>query len=486
MLRRPLSTALLLALAAPALAERLGNPEITLYSGDYDVVVASEPAAPVGYALVRERLRYSIQTGETTLTLAGLPHAIDAAGVTLRADGAANVLSQRYDFALPDQQALLRRALGRTVTVEQATGGSRETYTGTLLAAGQGLTLALPDGRIKVLAGFSSFELAERPDGLVAEPTLRWQVRATRAGRSDFRLDYPTAGLAWRAEYLATLSEGRRCRLALSGAAQVVNRSGASFDDATLTLVAGEPRRTGAVAPAMKTMAMEMRSADAVPSPEISGEYHAYRLPSPVDLPDGSIQRVPLMADAGDITCERRYETQPAMGLWRPPAPIVEPQFGANGEQPVRSVLAFDNAERAGLGRPLPAGRVRVLQHDGHLLGEAPLGHTPAGEMVELELGSAFDLRAERTTVDFRLDRSARRMSETIEVSLRNAKAEPATVRVVELLPRWSEWDIVDAPAKWQKLDAQRIAFDVPVAANGEATVRYTVQYRWAPEQPVH
>lgn len=492
MLRRTLTCAILSTLCAPAFAQRQGSPELTIYSGDYEAVAGNGAPAQAGYALVRERLQYPLQAGDNALVLDGLPHAIDAAGVTLHAGAGVRVAGQRYDFALPGQQALLQRALGKTVTVEQASGGTRQAYTGTLLAAGQGLTLALPDGRIKVLADYSSFELAERPPGLVAEPTLRWDVQAARAGAADFRLDYPTAGLAWRAEYRATLAEGSRCRLDLSAAAQVVNRSGTGFDAARLTLVAGEPRRTGAVAPAAKTMAMEsMRMADAAPQPEASGEYHAYRLPGTADLPDGSIRRVPLMADAAGVACERRYETQPAMGLWRPPTPIVEPGFGSTGPQPVRSLLEFDNRERTGLGRPLPAGRVRVFEADGDpgsspgqaLLGEAAIGHTPAGETIELELGTAFDLSAERSREDFRLDRAARQMTETVAVALRNAKPQAAAVRVVEVLPRWSEWEIVEASAKWEKLDAQRVAFDVPVAASGETTVRYTVRYRWAPEQ---
>ncbi|MFN3841748.1 MAG: DUF4139 domain-containing protein [Rehaibacterium terrae] len=482
-MQRALVTALLAALATPALATREGGASLTIYSGDYDAVVQSAGGFAPGHALVRERHRFELAAGANQVRVGGLPQAIDAAGVVFRALGDAQVGSQRFDFALAGQDELLRRAIGRTIRVEQAVGGERLRHAGVLLAAGAGLTLALPDGRVKVLSDYASFELDELPAGLSAEPALRWDVQAPRAGSQRFDLDYPTGGLAWRAEYLVTLASGRDCRLHLAAAAQIANRSGASFSGAQITLVAGQPNRVAAP-PAPKAMRGEamMMVADALPTPEASGEYHAWRLPGTTDLPDASLQRVPLMADARGVACERRYETRAGFGGWQPPTPIVEPGFGVSGRQPVLATLAFGNRKAAGLGQPLPAGRVRVFEHDGALLGEALLAHTPANAKVELELGTVFDLDAERRREDFRLDRAARSMTERISLTLRNAKPQAATVRVVESLPRWSEWEIVEASGKWDKRDAQSIAFEVAVPAGGETTVSYTVRYRWAPD----
>ncbi len=40
---------------------------------------------------------------------------------------------------------------------------------------------------------------------------------------------------------------------------------------------------------------------------------------------------------------------------------------------------------------------------------------------------------------------------------------------------------IVEASqATFEKRNAQTVSFDVPVAAGGEAKLRYTVRYRWA------
>lgn len=460
------------------------DTRLTIYSGDFDAVSTSlpVPGAP-GFALVREEHTFELRDGAQVLTLSGLPQAIDAAGVRFVPAGAARVTGQRFDFALADQAELLRRALGQRVTVEQAVGSERQTFSGTLLAAGDGLTLALDDGRVRVLSSYTGFELAALPDGLYARPTLRFDVEAPRPGGERFVLDYPTGGLAWRAEYVATVrGSGDACRMDFSGAAQVANRSGAAFAQAAVTLVAGQPNRTAPPPPRGMMMMKSAVAADAAPVPEASGEYHAYPLPGRTDLPDGSVQRVPLLQDAEGVRCERRYETPRTMPGFRPHQPIVHDDFGPTGAQPVQAVLAFDNRKDVGLGVPLPAGRLRVFEGGAKadaFLGESELAHTAAGRDVEVVLGEAFDLSLERTREAFALDADRRGATESVTLRLRNAKPDAATVRVLESLPRWTDWTLEEATLEGRKVDAQTVAFEVPVPAGGEATVRYRVRYRW-------
>ena len=483
----PLASATLLALGINAHAQDGNGASITLYSGDYDALSAGNVGNPQpGLALVREQFRVDLQSGDNTVTRSDLPGAIDSAAARLvpsRDD--VRVSGQRFDFALADQDELLRRSVGRRINVDQVTGSTVSRFEGVLLAAGNGLTLALDSGAVKVLSNYSSFELRELPDGLSARPTLRWNVASERAGSETFTLDYPTGGLAWRAEYLATVAgNGADCRMEFDGAASIVNRSGASFPGAALTLVAGEPNVQRQAQPMMFRRA-EMMVVDAAPAPtpQASGEYHAYTLPGRVDLPDGSVQRAQLLTPAQDVACTRRYETRSPMGYFQPGAPIIEPDFGPTGVQPVQAMLAFTNEKKAGLGIPLPAGRLRVFERSAGsgdaFLGEAAVGHTASGRTVDVALGDAFDLQAERSRKDFRLADDRLSLTETIEIVVSNAKSTAATVRVIETLPRWSDWELAESSSKSSKVDAQTVAFDVPVPASGEATVRYVVRYRW-------
>jgi hypothetical protein len=468
--------AAMLAVSCAATAET----RLTVYSGDFDAVSASAPAPGMpGFALVRKSV--ALPTTDGAVALTGLPVAIDAAGVRIvPRDAARRITGQRFDFATADQTELLRRAIGQRLRIQQAAGDRVVEFEGTLVSAGQGLTVRTDEGRLIALAHYTSFEFVAPPADVHAGPTLRWSVEGG-GGSEEFVLDYPTGGLAWRAEYVATLAGD--CRMDFSGAAQVVNRSGASFDDAALVLVAGQPNLqpvAGAPQPMMfktesRGLAADMAMA---PTPQASGEYHAYPLPGRIDLPQDSVQRVPLLAEARGVACTRRYEARSPMGYFRPATPIIDPGFGAEGEVPVVATLEFANTRAAKLGLPLPAGRLRVFTGE-DFLGEAALAHTPEGRDVTADLGQAFDLTLQRTRKDLTLDDDRLGLTERIELVLRNAKAEVATVRVHESLPRWSDWRIVDASAEWSKKDAQTAVFDVKVPARGEVTVTYAVRYRW-------
>ena len=486
MTRTLLASALATALSAGATPAARAEGALTVYSGDFDAVSQSEaqPGGP-GFALVERRVGFELASGDNAVSLGGLPRALDAASVVLSPPAGVSVRGQRFDFALADQSELLRRALGQPVTVEQAVGNERQSYTGTLVAAGDGLTLRLADGRIKVLSSYSSFELPRLPSGVANEPTLTWVLASPRAGRQDFGLGYATAGLAWQAEYrIDAQGLGSACRMSLDGAAMVVNRSGADFDNVRLTLVAGQPNRENRplAAPAPRMAKAEMMVADAAVAATPSGEYQSYRLPLPGSLPQGAVQRLPLVEAASGIACERRYETSWQQGDWRPPYPIVDANWNNSGDgapQPVLATLRFRNGKAEGLGIPLPAGRVRMF--DGKdFLGDAQLGHTPANQDVALTIGNVFDLSAERTREDFQLDRDGRTMSERITIKLKNAKPETVSVRVTERMGRWTDWELASSTGPAQKRNAQTAAFDVPVPAGGEATLTYTVRYRWA------
>jgi hypothetical protein len=463
-----------------------GVTRLTIYNAGYEALAAVERPQPgmPGYALVERPLHYSLKSGPNTVSATGVPPSMDAEAATLRPQSAGvDIESQRYVAPLAGSTDVTSQVIGQRITVEHTAGGAKQTDTGTLIAADDGLTLALGDGRVKVIRDYDNFSVVDGARLLPQQAELQWTVRASAAGDADFTLSYPMGGLAWRAEYLATLAEGTNCQLSLDGAALVANRAGVTFADARLTLVAGEPNR---VQPERRYMARAQAydAAGAAPAPEMAvrrdaGEYHAYEVPGTTAIRAGTTERVRLLPAANAVACERTYVVDAGGPDWEPPRPLLEPGFhGDTGELPVMVAVSVSNTEEAGLGRPLPAGRVRA--YDGRdFLGESSIGHTPVGADVRLEVGKAFDLTARRESTGLRVDRSGRTITESFAIELANASEQDATIHVVEPLPRWSDWEIVDSSVPAERRDARHAEFQVPVAAGGRGRLTYTVRYRW-------
>ncbi|QDH70592.1 DUF4139 domain-containing protein [Marilutibacter alkalisoli] len=440
-----------------------------------------------GYALVDRNLRYELAAGSNAISASNVPPSMDVEAALLRPEsGNVNIIGQRYVAALSGTDDVLGRAIGRRVTVEHTAGSAKQTDSGILLAASDGLSLALNDGRIKVIRDYDNFSIAATGNTLPREANLQWTVEAEQAGDASFVLSYPMSGMAWRAEYLATIAPGADCSLALDGAALVINRSGVGFDNANLTLVAGQParaRQSGYMGDRYRAeVAADFAMAAAAPPMPVvrgSGEYHAYVVPGTSRVSNGAVERLPLFAPRQAVACSRDYVTDAGTSDWTPPRPMLAPdQRGLTGSMPVNVSVSFDNDREAGLGQPLPAGRVRVF--DGSdFLGESMLGHTPAGNEVRLRVGKAFDITADREATAFNVDNNRRRITESFAVTVRNAKDEEVTVRVLEPMQRWRDWEITASSLPAQKKDAQNVEFEVPVPAQGETRLTYTVRYQW-------
>ncbi len=470
-----------------------GSTRLTIYSGDYESLSADTvPGVGMpGYALVERPLHYSLKAGVNSVAANGMPLAMDveAAQLLPRTDGV-TLQSQRFVAPLSGTEAVIAQVIGQRIVVEHTAGTAKQSDNGVLLAANDGLTLALGDGRIKVIRNYDNFSVVDGSKLVAQQAELRWTVQADNAGDADFLLSYPTGGMAWRAEYRATLAaadaDAADCRLALDGAALVANRAGVGFDKARVTLVAGEPARARGGRPKMAmrssfdAVAESAPMMDNTPSVRQSGEYHAYELPQAISISSGAIERVPLFAQLPAVACQRAYTVGQSTDTWIPPRPLLEAsQRGQTGKLPVTATVSVRNDADAGLGQPLPAGRVRVFD-GGDFLGESMLSHTSTGADIDLEVGKPFDLRAEREATEFRVDRSGRTVTESFAITLGNAKDQAVTIQVIESLPRWTDWDIVESSVQATKKGANEVQFAVPVPANGETVLTYTVRYRWA------
>ena len=494
-----------IALALPVTAIALPDESaLTIYSSQQPGAMAADFYRPVpggvvpsaasvpGYAMVRQDRDVQISAGRSSLRFADVAGLIDPTTVTFAVPGdpAVRVLEQDFQFDLVSTPKLLLRYLDQPITVERNVGGAASTVSGVLLAAGDGLVLRSADGTVHALTDYAAVSFPELPGGLITRPTLAWELDAATAGKKRARVTYQTGGITWWTDYNVVFNEGRNPnegRLDLSAWVSVINRSGTSYPDARLKLVAGDVHRARP-AESVGVAALRMQSAEAAPAPpgfseKAFDEFHLYTLGHPTTLPNNSTKQIELFDRARQIPA-RRLLVYDALGTpaFGQPYTGRNPGFAANTK--VQTFLEFRNDSASGLGVPLPAGRVRVSRLDGadgslEFIGEDAIGHTPRDETVRLQLGNAFDVVGERRQVDFSVDSHARWMEEEIEIRLRNHKPQPVEVQVREPLYRGANWQLQSHTLDFQKDSAQLIHFNVTVPPEGEAVLRYRVHYSW-------
>jgi len=432
-------------------------------------------------ALVKDRRSMELSKGVSEVRFTDVASHIDPTSVYFRSltdPEGTTVLEQHYEYDLVGSERLLEKYVGQDISLVTEDGTS---YEGRLLSSTDDIVLQKADGGIVVVRkdAVREFGFPRLPEGLITKPTLVWKLRAAKEGTHTVEVTYLTEGLNWRADYVLLLAEDDKS-FDLDGWVTLENQSGATYEEAKLKLVAGEVHRV----PTPKVMMV--RGAE-VPKPaplEVAErpffEYHLYEVERPVTIRDRQTKQIEFVT-ASDVPAEKFYVYDGSKTQYWGRGPVTEPEYGVTSVEEVMTMLEFRN-EEDGLGVPLPGGRVRVYKRDvdGSLqfVGEDEIEHTPKGERVRLYLGGAFDIVGERKQTDFRkLDKRA--IEESFEITLRNHKDEDVEVRVVEHLYRWKEWTITRATMDYIKLDADTIEFRVPVEAQGEATVSYTVQYRW-------
>lgn len=439
-------------------AQRTGS-EVTVYAD--------------GRALVRERFEILLQGGTSRIVFRHLPRKLDPDSILLSGEGI-ETLGITYDRHLLTPRRLLQAHVGdlvRILRIDPATG-EEISQAAEILSATDGLVVRIGDRIVTDPQG--QLVYSRVPDDLHRRPVLEVLVRGTGGSRPHaVDLVYLTRGLLrWHMEYSARLHPDGT-RLDLTGWAVVDNDGPHDFGPVALALVAGRVNDAESSPPPRGARAL---AAATPPPPErLGGAYRIYRFDRPWRLTPHSTRRRPLIAPR-PVRVTRRYVFS----------------GGAHGyttridHAPARQHalvrVDFPNTAEAGLGVPLPAGRVHVYEQAGggsiRLLGVGRLSNVPEGGEVQLRLGRAFDVWAERRQTDYRVEEAPvprrRQYTSRHEVRLHNALDTPVTAWVEEPLP--GQWTITGENTPHERLDAARVRWSVEIPARGERLLTYTVR----------
>jgi hypothetical protein len=352
-----------------------------------------------------------------------------------------------------------------------------------------GLVIQTDEGLVFNASG--ELDVAGLPEGLISKPSLLWKIEATKAATHQTQLSYLTQGITWKTDYVAQVNADESA-VGLTGWVTLDNKSGASFKDAGLQLMAGQVRRvTPEAAYGYGGALRAMSKARGIPGPRPTFEeqpffeYHLYTMTQKTTIADNETKQLSLLT-ADKVPVKKVFVYDGGQADWQSylnyPYPRREGAPPGEGQETqkqakVAVMLELKNSQENNLGIPLPKGIVRVYKEDPaarlEFIGEDQIDHTPKDETLRLWIGNAFDLVGERKRVVFQ-SISDNVKEEAYDVKIRNHKTEPVWVEVVEHIP--GDWQMLANNYDFTKKDSNTIAFNVKVNPDQEVTVGYRVR----------
>ncbi|MFC1837796.1 DUF4139 domain-containing protein [Thermodesulfobacteriota bacterium] len=435
-------------------------------------------------ALVKDKRTIALQQGENTLAFREVSGRMRPETALLQnpaREQNVTVIEQNFDFDLLTPQKLLEKYVGRKIGLVKThpTTGEETVEEATVLSSNNGVVLRVGD---KIETGVSGGRLIfpDVPDNLRDKPTLVMQLASKTDGPRELELSYLTGGLSWKADYVAELNSDES-KLNLLGWVTLTNTSGTSYNNARLQLVAGDVHQVQPVFE--KRMRGEM--ADMAYAAEAPGmaqeslfEYHLYTLGRPTNILENQTKQVALL-QAENITSSKEYLLRGQNYYYRNRAGDLGTKIK------IAVYLSLENTKAENLGMPLPKGIVRVYKEDSsgsvQFVGEDRIDHTPENETVQLKLGNAFDITADRKQTDFNKLAGFGRYNYVFEssysIELKNGKDEDVVVRVVEPMP--GDWEIISASQDHKKISSSEAEWQVKVPAKGTTELLYRVKVKF-------
>ena len=217
-----------------------------------------------------------------------------------------------------------------------------------------------------------------------------------------------------------------------------------------------------------------MDSAPAPAAEETFSQYHVYDPGRYVSIPASGSKQVGLFSAANiavKTELSSRFRSTPN-------------QRSGKISQSVESALLFANTQENNLGKPMPAGVVRVFMPDSAVPScwqARPASATwPLARDVRLVIGRSFDVNVERVQTSFqRIGKNAAEVG--WKITVRNGSAQPKDIRLEESLS--GQWTVLNADTPYAAKDAGTIEFDLkgvaPSAGKEGKVINYTVRFEY-------
>ena len=421
--------------------------------------------------VVRDQREVVLPTGAIELEFTDVARTILPPSVSISSAASLGFSAnqQNYRFDLLNPNSLLERFVGSKVKYSkfllQEKGYEKILREGILLSINPEI---VKFGDVIEIAPEGTISLPYIPDNLYTSPTLVFKGENQKTGQQELTVRYHATGVEWEADYALTLEK----EASLSGWVTIRNQSRSDFSVDELVLVAGEVNDNPGVPKVMgdlQLMRAEARFDSDGPEASNPGDYQAYRFPGQVNVLGRDMTQLRLIS-AESIQYEKSYRlVSAAQRYGNQPAQESSPA--------VWITIAGSGGNR--LKKALPAGNIRVYEQDeGNetFIGESRIGHTSAGQEIDISVGRAFDVSANRIQTSFRRF-GEREVEVGYRIKMFNDKPEPVVVSAEEQLV--GDWTIIRESQEGTKRDSMTYVFELKVPSQGSAELEYSVRFKW-------
>ena len=423
--------------------------------------------------LIKETRKLTLPSGEGELRFMGvasqiLPVTVHVESLNYPSDF--SVVEQNYEYDLINADKLLDKYVGKKVkiVVWNEYQDRKETVDAVLLSNNNGQIYKINN---EIFIGHPGIKvLSKLPEDLIARPTLTWLYDNNTTKEHNLEVSYLTNNISWKADYVVVLNKDDTSGK-ISGWITLDNRSGATYRNARLKLIAGDVNRVTDTYRGKAVMMSRMeRQAVSQFEEKPFFEYHIYDLQRQTTIKDKQTKQVSLLESTG-VKIQKEFLVEGSQGIF------TRYYQRNNSKQPVNVYIKFMNTEENNLAKPIPEGTMRLYKKDSEgsqlFIGEDRIDHTSVGEEISLKIGEAFDVIAERVQTDYKQISKGLHESEW-EITLKNHKDVDVIVNIIE--PLTGNWSVINNSHPYTKKDAFTINFDIPVPKDKEVKVKYRLQ----------
>lgn len=426
-----------------------------------------------GFGLVKDSRKVNLEKGLNSISFSNVSAQIQPE-TTLLKGGNLKILEQNFNYDLISRDSLLNKFINKEITViktNPANGAETEekaivlsTVNGTILKIGNRIETDYP-GR---------FIFSNVPENLKEKPTLTIDVFSEKKEQIPIEISYLTQGMSWEANYVAKLNDHENL-LSLNGWVSMTNNSGVDYINANVQFVAGNVNRIQKLQKHMrsaKATFTEMNSSfDSAMVEENLMDYHLYSLERKTSILSNQTKQLSLFT-AQNIPVIKEYSFKNIL-----PTYINKQNFFQNDNANVNIII--DNSKKSNLGKPLPAGTIRVYKDDSKnrvfFVGEDKISHTPENENIRLFIGQAFDITAKKKQIKF--SKIGDISEAEYEITFKNSKDTLEHIVFSQFFSN-NDFKILTSNIPYKQNSASEYIWNVEIPAKQNTILKITVQTR--------